>query len=315
MCVIAYSPKGIQISKEKLENCWSGNDDGAGIMYSVDGQIIVKKEMKDFEKFYEYYQEALEQDTNVVMHFRISTSGGINELNCHPFRVHKGLWFCHNGMLSVEIPRDSKINDTQIFNEKYLKHLPSDFIKNDSILGLIETAIGSYNKFVFLDSDGNVAIVNEKAGNWNEGSWFSNYSYNTTMYRSNYYRGGYNGYNGHNGYTPPATNTKTANAWDDDDFYGEDEYDFHRSGKFKESGNPFDGRKSITGTGVDINNDGVLWDECGICGDLNMENSLTYTRTYNVYACITCNDWITKEEFEYRKGLPNSSTNHNKSVY
>lgn len=309
MCIIAYSPAGVEISKQKLENCWSTNDDGAGIMYSVDNKIIVKKEMTNFETFYEYYKEALEANTNVVMHFRISTSGGVNELNCHPFRVHKGLWFCHNGVLSVEVPKDSKINDTQIFNEKYLKPLPEDFIKQKHVLDLIELAIGSYNKFVFLDSDGNVAIVNEKAGNWNEGAWFSNYTYNT----SSYYKGGYNNsaYGGYgtsynNGYynqkdkdssyynnTHYKNKKSTIDEWEDEYYYGES----YRNGS-----------KSKTGTGVDINDDGALWDECGICGDLSLEASLSYLKEYNVWGCGECNKWVQKEVDEYKNSK-------NKGVY
>jgi hypothetical protein len=42
---------------------------------------------------------------------------------------------------------------------------------------LIEFSIGANNKFVFLDSYGDFYIINENAGNWHKGAWYSNKSY------------------------------------------------------------------------------------------------------------------------------------------
>ena len=183
MCVIAIQPRGIVISKEHLQNCWDNNNHGAGIMYAHNGKIIVKKEMKSFDKFYNHIVEATKHDTSVVIHFRIATSGGINDYNCHPFKVHKNLYFCHNGILDIDVPRDSKENDTQIFNNTLMKPLPYNFYKNHAIMNVLEYTIGSGNKFVFLDDKGDYYILNEKAGEWSEdGAWFSNTSYKNSYY-------------------------------------------------------------------------------------------------------------------------------------
>ena len=187
MCVIAIQPRGIQISKEHLENCWDNNNHGAGIMYAVNGKVIVKKEMKSFDAFYSHIVEASAHDTSVVIHFRIATSGGINDYNCHPFKVHKNLYFCHNGILDIDVPKGSKENDTQIFNNGLMKPLPYNFYKNNAIMNVLEFTIGSGNKFVFLDDAGDFFILNEKAGEWSEdGAWFSNTSYKRSSYSKAY---------------------------------------------------------------------------------------------------------------------------------
>jgi predicted glutamine amidotransferase len=125
----------------------------------------------------ELKREADRFNTNIVIHFRIATSGGVNYENCHPFKVNEDIFFCHNGILDIEVPIYSKINDTQIYNNTFLKGLPSNFVQNDSLMQLIEFSIGANNKFVFLDSYGDFYIINENAGNWHKGAWYSNKSY------------------------------------------------------------------------------------------------------------------------------------------
>lgn len=208
MCIIAIQTNGNFITKKTLRNCWDNNGDGAGLMYAKDGKIVVKKELDSFTKFYEYKREADNYGGNIVLHFRISTSAGINLLNVHPFKVNNEVQFCHNGILDIKVPKDSQINDTQIFNNSILRNLPKDFQYNHAIMQLIEQTIGERNKFVFLDTLGNYFIINEQAGNWDNGNWFSNnsylYSYSNVI-TSNYY-------------TKNKTTKSTNDFWEDTDW-------------------------------------------------------------------------------------------------
>jgi len=52
MCIIAIQPKTKKISNSILKNCWDNNDDGAGIMYAIDGKIIVRKELHSFDNLF-----------------------------------------------------------------------------------------------------------------------------------------------------------------------------------------------------------------------------------------------------------------------
>lgn len=267
MCIIAYAPKGIEISKEHLKNSWEGNSHGAGIMYAHQGKVIVKKEMTSFETFYNYYLEALELDVNIVMHFRISTSGGINLQNVHPFKVNKGLYFCHNGVLDITVPKDSPINDTQIFNNQLLKNLPDGFLFNDGIMSLIGYAIGT-SKFVFLDKYGNVKIVNERLGEWNEGAWFSNTSYKwsrssyVSKYTgSSYYRNRYDGWG------------TTYADFDNDDWYEDNNV----------------GRYPAPAVTKD-------YDYCPCCSESVKISDLKYINDFNMEMCPKCLKWA-KEDY------------------
>ncbi len=186
MCIIAIQPQGKKISKETLRNCWDNNNDGSGIMYSHNGKIVVQKELYSFKKFMQFKTFADSLNVNIVLHFRISTSAGINLENVHPFKVNENLFFCHNGILNIDVPVNSKINDTQIYNNTILKNLPAKFEQNKGITELLSQSIGNRNKFVFLNSLGEFTIINEHLGTWDTGIWFSNNSYS--------YNYGYNSY-------------------------------------------------------------------------------------------------------------------------
>lgn len=288
MCVIAIQPRGIQISKEHLQNCWDNNNHGAGIMYSVGGKIIVKKEMKSFDKFYNHIEEASKHDTSVVIHFRIATSGGINDYNCHPFKVHKNLYFCHNGILDIDVPKDSKENDTQIFNNALMKPLPYNFYKNNAIMNVLEYTIGSGNKFVFLDDKGDFYILNEKAGEWSEdGAWFSNTSYKRTSYKSysKYPSYGYGSgwaddwYGGYD-YKKPVSNSKTTYKYNKDEFEVEEVVD------------------EAVGQG-----EGYDYSICDCCNEWCAVNDVKYIRDWNSWLCEGCMYDLEVEEEEYKKEI------------
>lgn len=190
MCIIAIQPKNEIISEQTLANCWDNNNDGAGIMYAIDGKIIVHKELHSFDKFLSYKKQVDKLNVNIVLHFRISTSGMIDKNNIHPFKVNENLYFCHNGILDINVPIGSKINDTQIYNNVFMKGMNPRFIYNESTRNLIQYSINK-NKFVFLDNKGEFFILNEQLGTWDENKWFSNDSY---LYSYNYKSGKNYGY-------------------------------------------------------------------------------------------------------------------------
>jgi predicted glutamine amidotransferase len=188
MCIIAIQPIGKKIKDSTLRNCWDNNNDGAGIMYAMDGKVIVHKELYSFEKFLAHKKQIDKLGVNIVLHFRISTSGMIDKNNIHPFKVNENLYFCHNGILDIHVPNDSKVNDTQIYNNVFLKGMHPKFIYNESTRNLIQYSIGQRNKFVFLDNKGQFFILNEQQGSWVDGVWYSNetysYSYKGYSYKA-----------------------------------------------------------------------------------------------------------------------------------
>ena len=212
MCIAILKTKDGNITDEQLLNCFDNNPDGAGLAYTKDNQIIVVKGIFDAKQFVEEYHKAVaEADGAMLVHCRIGTSGFKDYTNCHPHVVSDECEMIHNGILSIDVPKDSKVSDTVLYVEQYLKPLPKDFMLNDGIMSLITDHIGAGNKFVFLNNRGDFSIANEKAGHWKNGVWFSNYSYEAYSFYTKGYKGKSKVYSPY------------ASYWDEDDYEWESE--------------------------------------------------------------------------------------------
>lgn len=179
MCIAILNTKQTTLKKQLLKNCWENNGDGAGMLFiNNDNKLETFKEMKSFDNFYDKYIYVRKNygKRNIVLHFRISTHGKVNETNCHPFNISDKIGFVHNGMI-YDVPTSADYSDTYMFNEEVLKNLKPGFEYNKTMLEMLEAFIGSGSKLVFLNDDDDFFIVNEEAGHWNLGCWFSNSSY------------------------------------------------------------------------------------------------------------------------------------------
>jgi hypothetical protein len=76
-----------------------------------------------------------------------------------------------------DVPTSTEFSDTYMFNQTILKNLKEGFEYNETMLEMIDAFIGSGSKLVFLNDNDDYFIVNEKAGHWHLGCWFSNTSY------------------------------------------------------------------------------------------------------------------------------------------
>jgi len=178
MCIIIAQPAGLEVTRLAMQNSWNRNRDGAGLMYASDGKIHIHKELKSFNKFYAYYKRLITNrpDVNVVVHYRIGTHGHKDKANCHPFVVDEKLAFCHNGIINIKMPDKCNHSDTVEFRNSILQQLPKNFLTSGPYKRLLRTFIG-YSKLCFLDNTGNVTIIKESLGQWDEGIWYSNDTY------------------------------------------------------------------------------------------------------------------------------------------
>lgn len=178
MCIAIVKPQGTEISDEILNNCFENNSDGAGIAYAKDGKIYVIKGIFNKDKFIKVVREVEKiAQGDILIHCRIATSGEIDKTNCHPHKVNDNLVMIHNGVLDINVPKNSKVSDTVLFIKNYLSKLPNNFEKSEPIMHLIEKAIGKNNKFAFLNNEGKAYICNKKSGIIDGGIWYSNSSY------------------------------------------------------------------------------------------------------------------------------------------
>ena len=176
MCIAILKTKNGTITDEELRNSFENNSDGAGIAYTHNKELRIVKGIFDVETFIITVRQAEKlADNNMLIHCRIGTSGLNDKDNTHPFMINNNICLIHNGVLHVDVPKGSKINDTQIFINSYMKGIKNDTImKNKTYHNILEDMIGSSNKFVIMNNKGEFTIINEKAGNWENGCWFSN---------------------------------------------------------------------------------------------------------------------------------------------
>ena len=191
MCIIAAKPAGIKLPSEKtIEAMWVNNPDGAGLMYAIDGKVVIDKgymRYNDFRARLDDIEREIDTTaTPMVLHFRIKTHGEISGACCHPFpisdspgalkklRLKVSIGMVHNGIIH-NFPRKG-LSDTMeyvISQLAPLKRAVPNFYKNKDLLEMIDNAVDG--KLVFLDKAGNLTYI----GNFKEqgGILYSNDSY------------------------------------------------------------------------------------------------------------------------------------------
>lgn len=179
MCIAIWKPAGKTIDRETLQNCWDGNDDGAGFMVAHKGRLIIRKGLMTFVDFMREWSK-VPDELPAVLHFRIRTHGLADATMTHPFVVKKDeIGMVHNGILPILVPKERpNWSDTKTFVEYVIKRLPEGWLNPESpyhnpLYHLIDGYLGS-NKLIFLDAQGNHLIFNEDQGTWDKEVWFSN---------------------------------------------------------------------------------------------------------------------------------------------
>jgi predicted glutamine amidotransferase len=188
MCLLIAVEKG-KLDYDSIESSFSNNQDGAGFAFVRDGEIIVEKGFFDERSFIRAYEQISE--TPHIIHFRRSTGGLVNTVNCHPFQPHSEVAFAHNGTLT-SVKGDSHFSDTFYFSQgiltDILRHGGTKLVESTTFPWMLGQAIGANNKMAFLTVNNKIVIINEDAlcAHWDEKVdskiWFSNYTYCYSSY-------------------------------------------------------------------------------------------------------------------------------------
>lgn len=203
MCVIAFSPRGMDIpSPQQIEQMWNSNPDGAGYAFTDKrGRVVYRKgfmKLNDLLKELEAPERF--KHVNFAIHFRIGTSGKNDAKTCHPFPVSNNFAdlrqtegvedavLFHNGVLSDGGIVDPLASDTQDFVvamspllRKPSKSKSRDFFIEELVKGSRLLILYKGNKFKMF-------------GEWKKDGdiWVSNLHYKApyTWYGSQYYGDG-----------------------------------------------------------------------------------------------------------------------------
>ncbi|MBO5021413.1 MAG: hypothetical protein J6D52_12180 [Clostridia bacterium] len=199
MCIAITSPIGTDIPNDDiLRTCFRNNDNGAGIAFNTDNnQVQIVKGFMDFESFitalHKYDEKYCFKNRGVLLHFRISTHGGTNPSNTHPFPISSNSkhlkktrfvsnYACiHNGIINLTADRKSELSDTMLFVKDYLSKISSNrgWFHNPKNIELIEMLIDS--KMAILNGNGEIISTSgfHKA---EDGNYYSNTSYKTSYF-------------------------------------------------------------------------------------------------------------------------------------
>ncbi len=209
MCIAIYSPEGTQLpSRNKLKICWHNNDDGAGYMQIKDGLCHIKKGFMKFKHFWKSYQaEGFTESDSVVIHFRIGTSGKMDQTCTHPFPISNSVSelksleitskyaFVHNGIVGRGDVKKG-LSDTMVFTIEVLDNL-KEYLDDKKILDTVAN-ITAGSRFLIV-SKGTV---------WLTGSWITDKK--TGIYYSN------DGYKKKSVFISYGTDFHSGYAWDED---------------------------------------------------------------------------------------------------
>ena len=221
MCIIAYKPLNVAFPEEYiLQNCFENNDDGAGFMYTFNGEVHIHKGYETFEKFMAALNKARAitgDKVPYVMHFRIATQG-YEKCMTHPFplsskmenlkRLHYkcSIGVAHNGILDITSDGAKTYSDTMKFITDYLSNIIQsyDWHKNKRTKKLIEYLIDG-SRLAILDAHSHCELMGK---GWEEdkGIYYSNHSWSYKKYARTDNFAGFSG----------AWNRAWWDEWDDD---------------------------------------------------------------------------------------------------
>lgn len=185
---LLYTPK-------LLDDIYSGNSDGVGIMYAnKHGLKVIKKLCRDIREMIAFISNMPDDDRNMAIHFRMKTHGDIDLFNCHPYSVVEGeVALMHNGILHTGNKADPSKSDTWHFIQDFLVDTVIEapgVVHADGFRTMVGEFIGD-NRFVFMDKHGTMSHVNYDQGIEHDNMWFSNtYAWTPSMlipgYRPSY---------------------------------------------------------------------------------------------------------------------------------
>lgn len=227
-----------------LSDIYTSNPDGIGFMYgSAKGLKVTKSLPKNLGDATAFIQRLPTDDREIAIHFRWTTHGKTDMLNCHPYDVIPGfIAMMHNGVLHTGNAADKTKSDTWHFIKDYLHSAVSsapELVYDQGFVAMLEEFIGN-NRFVFMNGEGRMQHVNFDQGVEHDDMWFSNtYAWtpsrlipsykSTTSVKTYKYNNAYNSYmddydemydyNASYGIYPRSVSAHSAN-------YDESAYDF-----------------------------------------------------------------------------------------
>ena len=206
MCIILSCDPHCRPDAETLRRCWDSNPDGGGVMWCEGGKVEIVKGLMTFRDLLAAVDYAPD-DSPLVVHMRIGTSGGYGAEVTHPYPITSKIdalhaldvestyGIAHNGVLPYPTDDAAGISDTVY----YVQHVVAKIATKKSVRKrggicqchtakrrLADTSKGS--RLALLDYMGNVLLVGHgwqtvttgiqaSNGTWRTPRWGRYYSF------------------------------------------------------------------------------------------------------------------------------------------
>lgn len=178
MCQIIQGPSAqlksvLLTTAGLLEELHQNNPDGWGALYhTTKGVKAIKKLPMTAEDTRKFIQKLPDDDRPVALHWRWKTSGLVDQANAHPHHIEGG-WLIHNGVLDIDTKSKPEMCDTYHFARAYLDGAVTAVVHSNGLQQMIGEFIGN-NRFVIMDNNGDMCIINKHQGYEAQGLWFAN---------------------------------------------------------------------------------------------------------------------------------------------
>jgi glutamine amidotransferase len=189
MCLLTFFPPGITPDPVALDNGAYNNPDGHGFALVAGNRLIVARGMDPAFLIEDFINLRHEHPGGpALFHSRFATHGPINDDNCHPFQMggDPRTVVAHNGILpkNVRPNKGDPRSDTCVAVEDFLPADPFGPLGNNKARARLSQWLGPGNKLVILTVNPRYRrrayVINEHAGIWDSGIWYSNLDYQYT---------------------------------------------------------------------------------------------------------------------------------------
>lgn len=130
MCVIVLKEENGKLNTGIFDQCWARNGDGGGFVAIENGKVTMEKGIMKKEDFLEKVKPFFGKGSQLILHFRIQSRGGVSSGLTHPFdcsqdnsKVKRYLF--HNGTVKALSSLPPGSSDTSVLAE-FLKVLNDD---------------------------------------------------------------------------------------------------------------------------------------------------------------------------------------------
>ena len=195
MCVIVYKPKEKSLKDIKdLKACFEHNPDGAGFMFNDEKGVHIHKGFMSYKALRKALK-SVPDGVDLVIHFRIGTSGTNSKGNCHPYPLYSAIddmkalsYTCeyglaHNGVLYDFSPDEKNnkhdMNDTQLFIYRFLNGIKTKSLFSNNMLNAIDSLIDG-SKLAIMNKN-KVRLIGKFIDH--NGIFYSNRNHDTSYHK------------------------------------------------------------------------------------------------------------------------------------